>query len=954
MAVAYTAPKSSPPGATASPGGEGWTETYEGGSPQAERLRFEQYAHDIMGVQLKAKKAAKAFAVTRTFHAKAGAGVHDAELAFLKDLPAEYRVGFAKPGAAYPAIVRLSNAANSPEPDFKKDLRGIAVRVLAERPHDLLATSFPVSHARNAHQFVAFAQATAGGAISRVFGLLGLVFKFGPFEVARMVGNVSKARRVSKSYALETYWSRGAITWGQGRAVRYLFRPLDPAAGPGAAPSDPDGLAHDLAQRLAMGDVRFELCVQRFVDAQRTPIEDTAVEWLESVSQPVPVAVLTLPQRTSGLAEARVQAREIEQLSFNPWNTGEDFRPLGNLNRARRAAYDASAAHRLAYRWREDPPLRNVVFGGLSRGLFKAIDAVVPWWKLSLNASLLNLDAFRHELRKKNLIDTELYEAPPKPREAPAEISEDVRVARTFDGTFNDLSVPKMGAVGATFGRNMPAILRPDLYDEPNPVEVAQALLHRKSFIPATSLNILAAAWIQFQVHDWVNHARHPLGKDDVLVPMPGGQKWTSKVGGKAAAEMRIAGNIGMAETHPDAAPILFGDAASHWWDASEVYGADSAKARGLREGPKLRLDNGYLPDGVDGFAITGFNESWWLGLSSMHLLFAREHNHLCGELKSHYPHWGDDQVYNTARLIVAALIAKIHTVEWTPAILATETIKIALGSNWSGPPNDWATKFGLWLLDAHAKTGIPETKPDHTGAPYCLTEDFATVYRLHPLIPDDFCFLDHRSGVKLDEAGFLDIQGAKTDAVMRKKGLEDVLYSLGVAHPGAIALHNFPKSLTGFQRGDEIIDLSVVDIVRTRRRGVPRFNDFRAALHKPRITRWEDLTADPESVRILKDLYKDIDKVDTVVGLTGEPAPPGFGFSDTAFRIFILMASRRLQSDRFLTVDFRPEVYSPFGMDWIANNGMTSVILRHCPHLASVLPRDQSAFAPWRPIIPA
>ena len=51
-------------------------------------------------------------------------------------------------------------------------------------------------------------------------------------------------------------------------------------------------------------------------------------------------------------------------------------------------------------------------------------------------------------------------------------------------------------------------------------------------------------------------------------------------------------------------------------------------------------------------------------------------------------------------------------------------------------------------------------------------------------------------------------------------------------------------------------------------------------------------------------------------------------------------MASRRLQSDRFLTVDFRPEIYSPFGMDWIANNGMTSVILRHCPDLAAVLPR--------------
>jgi Animal haem peroxidase len=86
------------------------------------------------------------------------------------------------------------------------------------------------------------------------------------------------------------------------------------------------------------------------------------------------------------------------------------------------------------------------------------------------------------------------------------------------------------------------------------------------------------------------------------------------------------------------------------------------------------------------------------------------------------------------------------------------------------------------------------------------------------------------------------------------------------------------------------------------------------------------------------------------MVGLFAETPPDGFGFSDTAFRIFILMASRRLQSDRFLTVDFRPEIYSPFGMDWVASNGMKSVILRHCPELAGFLPREASAFAPWRP----
>jgi hypothetical protein len=217
--------------------------------------------------------------------------------------------------------------------------------------------------------------------------------------------------------------------------------------------------------------------------------------------------------------------------------------------------------------------------------------------------------------------------------------------------------------------------------------------------------------------------------------------------------------------------------------------------------------------------------------------------------------------------------------------------------------------------------------------------------------MPDDYVFHDHATGERLGDRSFTEIQGRVADDEMRHIGLANALYSFGIAHPGAITLHNYPNALRAFERDGERIDLAVVDLVRTRARGVPRYNDFRAGLHKPRIKRWEELTDDPETVRKLRDVYGDIDKVDTMVGLFAEPVPAGFGFSDTAFRIFILMASRRLQSDRFLTVDFRPEIYSPFGMDWIAQNSMTSVILRHCPELAGMMPRDASAFAPWRPV---
>lgn len=91
-----------------------------------------------------------------------------------------------------------------------------------------------------------------------------------------------------------------------------------------------------------------------------------------------------------------------------------------------------------------------------------------------------------------------------------------------------------------------------------------------------------------------------------------------------------------------------FTNQVSHWWDASEVYG-DDQHARSLREevefagsvreGAKLRLtSDGYLPRDLNGMALTGFNESWWLGLSAMHMLFAREHNTICDALRAEYP----------------------------------------------------------------------------------------------------------------------------------------------------------------------------------------------------------------------------------------------------------------------------------------------------------------------------
>ena len=361
--------------------------------------------------------------------------------------------------------------------------------------------------------------------------------------------------------------------------------------------------------------------------------------------------------------------------------------------------------------------------------------------------------------------------------------------------------------------------------------------MDRKAFIPAQSLNILAAAWIQFQVHDWVAHARRRLGEaTSWCLSSDGYPDWASSPDGERTREMRISGNI----PHPGAKdPWLFANTTSHWWDGSEVYGSDAERARALRDGaqdPARRTATCRTTS--SGFEMTGFNESWWMGLSAMHTLSSREHNVLVDELQRAYPSWDDERTYQTARLIVSALIAKIHTIEWTPAILGTEALDIGMKTNWYGPPSgDWMTKLGIWLTDVHALKGIPKTMPDHHAAPYSLTEEFATVYRMHPLIPDDYIFYDFGSGAERERQSFLDIQGTQSDAVMRRVGLRDALYSFGVAHPGAITLHNFPKSLQHFERErrGHRPRRSSTSCARGSRR-VPRYNGFRRGLHMPPV----------------------------------------------------------------------------------------------------------------------
>jgi hypothetical protein len=272
--------------------------------------------------------------------------------------------------------------------------------------------------------------------------------------------------------------------------------------------------------------------------------------------------------------------------------------------------------------------------------------------------------------------------------------------------------------------------------------------------------------------------------------------------------------------------------------------------------------------------------------------------------------------------------------------------------ANWYGLAGDELQEVLKFLNDDEILGGIVGSKHDHHTAPYALTEEFVSVYRMHPLIPDQLVIRSLASDAQVEAIELPELSGRKAPGVVGRIGMSDLFYSFGRSHPGAITLHNYPKHLQNLRRDDgEHLDLAAVDIFRDRERGVPRYNQFRRLIHKDPVKSFDELTENPAWRKQIKEVYGDIEKVDLMTGLYAEPLPPGFGFSDTAFRVFILMASRRLKSDRFFTDDWKPEIYTEFGLDYIRKNSMLSILRRHYPQLAPALAGVTNAFAPWKAI---
>jgi catalase len=278
----------------------------------------------------------------RDAHAKHHGCVR-AEFIIEPNLPADMRVGVFREPRTYQSWVRFSNQDGVPNPDIKGDIRGMAIKLMGvegekildvekhEQTQDFILISHPVFVTKDVAEFRQLIKAMTGG-----FLHLGWFF-LNPFNLhLRSLKNLwTSLQRYGNPVEIR-YFSTTPYLFGDRRAVKYSTRPQ--AAGATAVPANPspDFLKEALKKTLANGEARFDFLVQFQLDPVRMPIEDPGALWSEEASPFHKVATVRILQQTFDSPE---QMEFGENISYTPWHSLPEHRPLGGINRARKLAY---------------------------------------------------------------------------------------------------------------------------------------------------------------------------------------------------------------------------------------------------------------------------------------------------------------------------------------------------------------------------------------------------------------------------------------------------------------------------------------------------------------------------------------------------------------------------------------------------------------------------------------
>jgi Catalase len=279
-------------------------------------------------------------------------GLVQAEFIVHADIPAALKVGVFERALTYAAWVRFSNASGTAQPDAKRDIRGMAIKLVGVAgatalsgadvadgmgEQDFLLISTDVFLCRDLQVFDRMVRAIQGSLWDKL-----CFFAGHPGVLVRILS----AFKTFANPLTTRYFSSTPYLLGEA-AVKYCATPMRtpadvPAPSAGSAPGN-NFMRDAMQAQLRRGPAEFSFGIQLQSDAVRMPVEDAATRWDENLSPFVAVATLRIAQQDFDNA---ARNRQGEDMRFSPWHGLAAHRPIGSINRARRVVYHGISALR--------------------------------------------------------------------------------------------------------------------------------------------------------------------------------------------------------------------------------------------------------------------------------------------------------------------------------------------------------------------------------------------------------------------------------------------------------------------------------------------------------------------------------------------------------------------------------------------------------------------------------
>ncbi len=318
----------------------------------------------------------------------------------------------------------------------------------------------------------------------------------------------------------------------------------------------------------------------------------------------------------------------------------------------------------------------------------------------------------------------------------------------------------------------------------------------------------------------------------------------------------------------------------SAYIDGGLIYGLTANQANSLRtfQNGKLDLPGNLLPRDGQGNFVAGdprVNEN--IALTTLHTIFAREHNRLCDRIASEtgFGALNDEEIYQIARHYVIGLLQKITFDEFLPQALGTAAFNRIIGAyrgyNANVNPNivsEFSTaayRFGHVMINA----------------PFRLINAFRQVTRT---LQFGEMFFNPRLVNEETIAGVM--RGAlMTQAKERNIRISEDLRSFLIPGP---------------QERNTRQDLFVFNLQRGRDHGLGGVNDYRAAYNMLPAGDFNQVFGEPAIANALRTLYGEVNLLDLSICVTGERAAADGVLGDLGGRIVGEQFRKIRDGDRF------------------------------------------------------